>query len=291
MSNRLAVPLAEPDTDACLARLKSLAPHIGLAELRLDLMQRFDLPRLIAESPCPLIITCRPSREGGRFSGSEETRLGILAQALNLGCAYVDVEWDCLTWLAAQPRTQTRVIVSRHWHDQMPEDLWLFYTDLRPHADVVKLVGTADRPGDMFPVFDLLWRATTPVIGIAMGAAGQLTRLLSPCFQNCLLTYASPTTDGATAPGQFTVREMVERYHLPAVGPHTAIHLHLCANEAAVEAVVAQNVSVVPGERLYAALVVAPNEARAIASGLQACLPRLTLTADAALGLALSVPS
>jgi 3-dehydroquinate dehydratase/shikimate dehydrogenase len=290
MSNRLAVPLAEPDTDACLARLKSLAPSIGLAELRLDLMPTFDLPRLIAESPCPLIITCRPPREGGRFSGSEETRLGILAQAMNLGCAYVDVEWDRLDWLAAQLRTKTRVIVSRHWHDRMPEDLWALYTELRQHADVVKLVGTAHRPADMFPVFDLLWRATTPVIGIAMGAAGQLTRLLAPCFQNCLLTYASPTTDGATAPGQFTVREMVEVYHLPDMGPHTAIHLHLCADEASVKTVVAQNASVIPGDRLYAALVVAANDAHATASGLQACLPHHTLTADAALGLALRVP-
>src|SRR5687767_4876355 len=163
MPNRLAVPLAEPDTDSCLARLKSLAPTIGLAELRLDLMQTFDLPQLVAESPCPLIITCRPVREGGRFSGPEETRLGILAQALNLGCAYVDVEWDSLDWLAQQPRTETRIIVSRHWHDQMPEDLWAVYTGLRERAEVVKLVVTAYRSADMFPVFDLLWRATTPV--------------------------------------------------------------------------------------------------------------------------------
>jgi len=201
------------------------------------------------------------------------------------------VESDCLDWLNAQSRTETRVIVSRHWHDRMLEDLWALYTELRQRADVVKLVGTADRPADMFPVFDLLWRATTPVIGIAMGEAGQLTRLLAPCFQNCLLTYASPTLDGATAPGQFTVREMVEVYHLPAVGPHTAIHLHLCADESGVEAVVAQNASTLPGEKIYAALVVPANDAHPIASGLQACLPRLTLTADAALGLTLSVPS
>lgn len=291
MTNRLAVPLAEPDTDSCLALLKTLAPRIGLAELRLDLMQRFDLPRLVAEAPCPLIITCRPPREGGRFSGSEETRLDILAEALHLGCAYVDVEWDRLDWLNAQSRTETRVIVSRHWHDRMPDDLWELYTELRQQADVVKLVGTAERPADMFPIFDLLWRATTPVIGIAMGAAGQLTRLLAPCFQNCLLTYASPTLDGATAPGQFTVREMVEVYHLPTVGPHTAIHLHLCADETMARATVAQNASAIPGERLYAALVVPANEAHPIASGLQACLPHLTLTADKALGLTLGIPS
>src|SRR5262245_3184143 len=236
-------------------------------------MQTFDLPRLIAESPCPLIITCRPPREGGRFAGSEEARLAILAQALELGPAYVDVEWDSLDWLAGQKRIKTRVIASRHWYEAMPEDLWSLYTDLREHVDVVKLVGMAHRPADMFPVFDILWRATTPVIGIAMGTAGQLTRLLAPCFQNCVLTYASPALDGATAPGQFTVQEMVEVYHVPAVGPHTAIDLHLCVDEVSVKTFVAQNASAIPGERLYAALVVAADEAKAIASGLQACLP------------------
>jgi len=291
MPNRLAAPLAQPDTDSCLALLKTLAPSIGLAELRLDLMQTFDLPRLIAESPCPLIITCRPPREGGRFAGSEEARLDILAQAMELGYAYVDVEWDSLDWLAAQKRTQTRVIASRHWHAHMPEDLWPVYTGLRAQVDVVKLVGTARRPLEMFPVFDLLRRATTPVIGIAMGAAGQLTRLLAPCFEQCLLTYAAPTVDGATAPGQFTVREMTDLYHVPALGPQTAIDLQLCASAEAAQAFTAKNASVVPGERVYAAFVTPPDEAEAIASGLQACLPHLTLTAEAALGLALGVPS
>src|SRR5215216_3947572 len=92
--NRVAVSLALPDTEACLAALDQLGPRIGMAEIRLDLMERFDLARLIAGSPCPLILTCRPPREMGRFSGSEAERLAILAQAIRMEAAYVDVEWD-----------------------------------------------------------------------------------------------------------------------------------------------------------------------------------------------------
>src|SRR5262249_46476415 len=130
-----------PDTDACLATLRALAASISLAEIRLDLMASFDLPRLIGEAPCPLIITCRPSREGGAFSGTENERLDILAQAMDLGCTYIDGEWDCIGALAERRSSATRLIVSRHWTDRMPADLWATYEALRSQADVVKLVG------------------------------------------------------------------------------------------------------------------------------------------------------
>ena len=41
----------------------------------------------------PVIVTCRPTWEGGRFDGSEEERRGLLVQAARLGAEFVDVEW------------------------------------------------------------------------------------------------------------------------------------------------------------------------------------------------------
>jgi 3-dehydroquinate dehydratase type I len=150
MPNKVAASLALPDAEQCLARLRTLAPQITLAEIRLDLMDSFDLPRLIAEAPCPLIITCRPPREGGQFHGNEAERLELLAQAMNLGCAYVAIEWDSLeafATLASRSQGSTRLIVSRHWLGLMPDDLWSIYATLRSRAEVVKLVGLA-RPGN-----------------------------------------------------------------------------------------------------------------------------------------------
>lgn len=280
MPNKIAVALAFPDTERCLARLRALAAHIALAEIRLDLMESFDLPRLIAESPCPLIITCRPPREGGQFKGSEQERRAMLAQAIALGCAYVDIEWDCLEAFTGQRSGPTRLIVSRHWLDQMPADLLPFYEKFQPHADVVKLVGLAREPAEMLPVFRLLRQATTPVIGLAMGQAGQLTRLLAPCFPNCLLTYGAASAEVPTASGQLSVSEMVERYHLDQVGPHTTIHLHLCADAASAERVIAQNTSEVAGQHVSVPLVASPEQAALLLPGLQATLPRLIVTAD-----------
>lgn len=289
--NKIAASLALPDTQACLATLHTLAPAISLAEIRLDLMASFDLPRLAAEAPCPLIITCRPPREGGAFNGSETERLGILAEAMDLGCAYVDCEWDSIAALAEQARARrratTQLIVSRHWTDHMPADLWSAYETLRSQADVVKLVGLAARPADLLPIFDFLHRATSPVIGLAMGSVGQLTRLLAPCFPHSLLTYAAPGAAAITAPGQLSVQAMTQVYHIDALSPQTAVHLHLCPTEAAAQAVIEQNQRAIPGAAIYVPLVVAPQDAASLANGLGACLPRLTLTVDPALAEAI----
>ena len=52
--NRVAASLAPQDTDSCLRELDRLAPRIGLAEVRLDLMRSFDVARLVAKAPVPL---------------------------------------------------------------------------------------------------------------------------------------------------------------------------------------------------------------------------------------------
>jgi 3-dehydroquinate dehydratase type I len=295
--NKIAASLALLDTQACLAALHALAPAISMAEVRLDVMASFDLPRLAAEAPCPLIITCRPLREGGAFNGPETERLDILTEAMDLGCAYVDCEWDSIAALAAQSsersepkarrRTTTQLIASRHWTDHMPADLWSTYETLCSQADVVKLVGLAARPADLLPIFDFLRRATSPVIGLAMGKAGQLTRLLAPCFPHSLLTYAAPDAAAITAPGQLSVQAMTEVYHIEALSPQTAVHLHLCATEASAQMVVEQNQRATPGEAIYVPLVVAPQDALTLANGLRACLLRLTLTVDPALAEAI----
>ena len=95
-ANRQRASLAAQDTDGCLRELDRLAPRIGLAEVRLDLMRSFDVAKLVAGAPVPLILTCRPERERGGFTGHDSERMKILRTAHDSGCAYIDVEADCL---------------------------------------------------------------------------------------------------------------------------------------------------------------------------------------------------
>ncbi len=226
--NRVAASLATEGTDSCLRELDRLAPRIGLAEVRLDLMRTFDIGKLVANSPVPLILTCRPERERGGFTGPESERMAILLSAHDHGCAYIDVEADCLDdvagWGGGSP---TQVIASRHWYGRMPSDLQEQYLDLRDRCAVVKLVGTAQSAADVLPVLELLRDASTPVIGMAMGGPGTCTRILAPAFPQTVLTYGAATSAAATAPGQITIDEMTDRYALHLVTPKTKVYVHV----------------------------------------------------------------
>ncbi|HTQ91057.1 MAG TPA: type I 3-dehydroquinate dehydratase [Streptosporangiaceae bacterium] len=227
-ANRVAASLAPEDTGTCLRELDRLAPRIGLAEVRLDLMGSFDVAKLVANSPVPLVLTCRPEREGGGFTGPDSERAGILRTAWEAGCAYLDVEADSLDlvsgWGGGSP---TRVIASQHWFEAMPSGLLGRYRELRDRCAVVKLVGTARSAADVLPVLELLRDASTPVIGLAMGGPGTCTRILAPAFPHALLTYGAATAAAVTAPGQITAEEMTDRYALHLVTPKTAVYLHV----------------------------------------------------------------
>jgi len=235
--NRVAASLASEDTDGCLRELDRLAPRIGLAEVRLDLMRSFDVAKLVAKAAVPLILTCRPERERGGFKGPEAERLAILRSARDSGCAYIDVEADRLDlvagWGGGSP---TQVIASQHWFDRMPPDLLGAYRDLRGRCAVVKLVGTAQSAADVLPVFELLRDVSTPVIGVAMGAPGTCTRILAPAFLHTVLTYGAATPAAATAPGQITVDEMTDRYSLHLVTPATKVYVHVTRPDDALRA-------------------------------------------------------
>ena len=235
-ANRVAVSLASEDTGSCLRELDRLAPRIGLAEVRLDLMRSFDVARLVAKAPVPLILTCRPERERGGFKGPEAERMGILRSAHDHGCAYIDVEADRLDLVAGWGGSPTQVIASQHWFDAMPPDLLGTYRDLRDRCAVVKLVGTAQSAADVLPVLELLRDASTPVIGMAMGGPGTCTRILAPAFPQTVLTYAAAASAAATAPGQITIDEMTDRYALHLVTPKTKVYVHVTRPDDALRA-------------------------------------------------------
>ncbi|MGB2998932.1 MAG: type I 3-dehydroquinate dehydratase, partial [Phycisphaerae bacterium] len=194
-----------------------------LAEIRLDAMREFDLARLLADSPCPVIVTYRPRREGGLYDGPEGKRLETLRQAARLGARYIDVEHDALRSLGDVP--PDRVIVSYHNFERTPEDLAAIHARLaKMGAAVVKVAVTANHILDTVPVLRLLKEATVPTIALSMGERGILTRILAPKFGG-FLTYAAADNGGREAgPGQVTVGEMCNLYRVGRIGPGTQVY-------------------------------------------------------------------
>ena len=278
--NKVAASLAPQDTDTCLRELEHLAARIGLAEVRLDLMASFDVDKLVAASPVPLVLTCRPEREHGGFTGPEAERLAVLRAACAAGAAYIDVETDSLDRVAGWDRPATRIIASQHWYDQMPADLPGSYLALRDRCDVVKLVGTAREPADVLPVLTLLATASTPVIAMAMGAAGTCTRILAPAFPHTVLTYGSAVAASQTAPGQITVDEMTGRYGLGAVGPATEVYLHITSSDQHDQAVLEAQEKAPRGAELHVSLRTSLDDAPVLAARVADALPGVTVQVE-----------
>lgn len=223
----IAVALGAADTDEARQALERVAEIADLAEIRLDLMRSYDLPRLLRDRPCPVIITHRPRREGGRFEGDERLRVRPLLDAISLGAEHVDIEWDSIHLLAGVNRGQTRIIVSRHDFKRTPEDLPNQYQILATGGDVVKLVGMARHVIDLKPVMQVLRIANRPTIAIGMGEAGLAGRVLALRYSSCYLTYAALEDGAGTAPGQVTVRDLHEVYHVHEINADTAAFGHL----------------------------------------------------------------
>jgi len=219
----IGVALGPRDTAAALAALAVVARVADIAELRLDLMQQLDLPRLLSDRPCPVVVTCRPLREGGRYQGTEEDRVALLREAIRLGVEYVDVELDTVDQIGE--RGATRVIVSSHDYERMPPDFAGRWRELRAAGgDVVKLVGTAREARETVPVLQTLAEADVPTIAIAMGQAGLPTRILALEYTACLLTYCALETGGAVAPGQRSVGDLRDVYQAERIGPKMAVY-------------------------------------------------------------------
>ena len=218
----IAVALNEPTTARARAALQQAAESADIVELRLDLMDEFDLPRLLHDRPCPVVVTCRAAREGGHWQGSEEARLDVLRHAIDLGAEYVDVEADAIHSIAE--RGQSRTIASSHDFARMPDDLLGLWQRLAATgADVVKVVGMAADARDVVSVVQMFGAADRPTIAIAMGPAGVASRVLALRSPHCLLTFCALESGGGTAPGQIGVAEMLSVYAARALSPSTAV--------------------------------------------------------------------
>lgn len=273
MANRVAASLAPADTVSCLHELERLAPRIGLAEVRLDLMPGYDIEKLVAGSAVPLILTCRPARERGGFTGSERDRLAVLRAAYDCGCAYIDVEADSLDGVSGWHGSATQIIASQHWFGGMPTSLRDTYLRLRDRCAVVKLVGTAQAAADVLPVLELLRDATTAVIGMAMGGPGTCTRILAPAFAHSLLTYGAATGASQTAPGQITVEEMADRYALHLVSAGTRVFVHVISTDEQYQDALRAQDEAVPGAELHVSLRTTAADAPALAARLAGTVP------------------
>ncbi|NQT13267.1 MAG: type I 3-dehydroquinate dehydratase, partial [Planctomycetes bacterium] len=194
-----------------------------LVELRLDYINGpVNLKRLLADRPCPVVVTCRRKRDGGKYKGSEEERLILLRSAIAAGVEYVDLEDDVAM---AVPRFgSTRRIISLHDFRKTPADLEAIHGRLAQlDPDVVKICTMANVPSDNLRMLRLVQKSKVPTVGLCMGDMGVPSRVLTGRF-GAPFTYATFSEERTLAPGQLSFAQMKDVYHYDEINRETDVY-------------------------------------------------------------------
>ena len=209
------------ETTAGLRAARDAVGGADLVELRLDGVRDLDVEGALAGRSGPVVVTCRPVWEGGRFAGSEEERRRILGRAFDLGADWVDLEWRGGFEPLVAERRGRNVVLSMHDFEATPADLESRYRAMRATgADVVKIAAYSRLADDVVRLHRLgrVARDERAVL-VGMGPIGVPTRLL-PAHFGSVWTYGG---DGV-APGQVPLSDMIGRYRCHRASASTAIY-------------------------------------------------------------------
>ena len=238
----LAVPIMVCDSESALtAATKARQSGADLVEYRVDRLadDHAAVVDLLNRSPLPCVLTCRSRSEGGEFDGTDAQRIGLIhqvAQATQLP-AYLDVELDSYqrsaalrqaidALVTAPDRDQPRpgLILSTHDFQSRPKDLLRRIETIAkvPSCRVLKVAWMARSLRDNLEVFEIIQRRVKPTIALCMGEFGLASRVLARKF-GAMLTFASLSNEGGTAPGQPTVSDLKQLYRWNTIDQNTRI--------------------------------------------------------------------
>ena len=218
------VSLTYPSIDAALPSLRELRRGADAWELRVDLLEDISpaslhrqISLLRCSCPLPVVFTVRSEGQIGRFPRDPDRIFALLREGLRAGVEWLDVEacWPS-SYLASvthlcktEYKGTSRVLGSLHVTTPQTEQqlMELFRAcELDGKADMVKVVTGASSDADCRLVHKCGQRASKPYIGLALGAAGALSRVLNKRF-----TPVTHPLMATAAPGQLSAAELMDR--------------------------------------------------------------------------------
>jgi 3-dehydroquinate dehydratase / shikimate dehydrogenase len=220
-----------PGYREAIRQIAQVSGAADMLELRFDLIGPKDLKRVVAGAAGrPLIATCRPVRQGGTFSGSEKERLEVLREAVRCGVSYIDIEVDVIAanrhdFNELSP--SLKVVCSHHLMPGERINVRGEFRRLTRYApDVVKFAYHASDSHACRFVFEFLDLARAEgirAIAIAMGPAGEATRILYRKFGGWA-TFASSGGGKESAPGQLSAADLKNVFRANRLNRRTRVY-------------------------------------------------------------------
>ncbi|GKV39038.1 hypothetical protein SLEP1_g46869 [Rubroshorea leprosula] len=234
-TTKICAPIMADSVDEMVANMvKAKAGGADLVEFRLDSLKSFhpqqDLRILVKDCPLPSLFTYRPKWEGGQYDGDEKERLDALRLAMELGADYIDVELQAadefIKSIHGKKPEKLKVIVSSHNYQNTPsvEELGNLVARIQATgADIVKIATTAVDITDAARIFQIIVHSQVPVIGLVMGERGFISRILCAKFGG-YLTFGTLEDGIVSAPGQPTIKDLLNIYNFRLIGPDTKVY-------------------------------------------------------------------
>lgn len=216
----ICIPIVSETTDKAIEDMNKASKLADLIEVRADYIKSPDLKKILSAREKPLIITIMPEQENGKFKGTEQERIALLKQAIELGADYIDVNLGCTELNnLIKNREATKVIVSYHNFEETPSDLDEIYNKIKSTgADIVKMATFANKLSDNLKILNLVKKSDKNIIAICMGQIGEISRILAPLYGS-YLTFASLETGKESAPGQIPAETLKNIYRIHGIKP------------------------------------------------------------------------
>jgi 3-dehydroquinate dehydratase/shikimate dehydrogenase len=199
-------------------------------ELRCDQSSEKQMLEAIDESPRPVIVTVRPTWEGGKYNGPENKRIGLLESAIEAGADFIDIELVALErdkkilprLQDAAEKSGTRIIISHHDFAGRPKDVndcMRRLSAFKNPGGIRKLVWQAQ---SILCAIDALSMCNKDQLVIAMGEEGVISRILAK-VANAPFTFGTIETGKESAPGQITIEKLRNLYRWEKQNPKSPV--------------------------------------------------------------------
>ena len=207
---KIAIPIFQSKKEDILRIANDcIIKGADILELRIDGMENPNpklVKEIIEEINFPTIATNRTSKEGGSFKGSDEDRVAILRECVDVA-DFIDIELQTeRSLIESITETGAKTIISYHNFNLTPDLDFLFdiVNQEKELGDIAKIAVMPNSLEDTLTVLALLSHFDDTV-AISMGELGSYTRVIASKF-NAPFTFA--VANDSTAPGQIDIDTM-----------------------------------------------------------------------------------
>lgn len=207
---KIAIPIFQNTKEAVIAVAEDcIDKGADVLEFRIDALDNpnsKEIKEIIEEINFPMIATNRIASEGGSFKGSEEERVNLLLECIDL-VDYVDIELQSDDkYISLLNEGSAKTIISYHDFEKTPnlDEIYYIVEKEKELGDIAKVAFMPKDLDDTLKVLAILSHYSN-TIAISMSDLGSYTRVMASKF-NSPITFAAGTD--VTAPGQIDIETM-----------------------------------------------------------------------------------